>query len=102
MEFSAKSAKGLDELEEFIRSKFYNKEIGYNDQIYITNIRHKQSIEETIESIDLVLQSIDMGMAEDFLSIDLVNAYEYLGEIIGESLDEDIINTIFAKFCMGK
>ena len=43
-----------------------------------------------------------MGMAEDFLSIDLVNAYEYLGEIIGESLDEDIINTIFAKFCMGK
>ena len=102
LEFSAKSAKGLDELEEFIISKFYNKEIGYNDQIYITNIRHKQSIEETIESIDLVLQSIDMGMAEDFLSIDLVNAYEYLGEIIGESLDEDIINTIFAKFCMGK
>ena len=102
LEFSAKSAKGLDELEEFIRGKFYNKEIGYNDQIYITNIRHKQSIEETIESIDLVLQSIDMGMAEDFLSIDLVNAYEYLGEIIGESLDEDIINTIFAKFCMGK
>ena len=102
LEFSAKSAKGLDELEEFIRSKFYNKEIGYNDQIYITNIRHKQSIEETIESINLVLQSIDMGMAEDFLSIDLVNAYEYLGEIIGESLDEDIINTIFAKFCMGK
>jgi tRNA modification GTPase trmE len=102
LEFSAKNAKGLDELEEFIRGKFYNKEIGYNDQIYITNIRHKQSIEETIESIDLVLQSIDMGMAEDFLSIDLVNAYEYLGEIIGESLDEDIINTIFAKFCMGK
>ena len=102
LEFSAKNAKGLDELEEFIRGKFYNKEIGYNDQIYITNIRHKQSIEETIESINLVLQSIDMGMAEDFLSIDLVNAYEYLGEIIGESLDEDIINTIFAKFCMGK
>ena len=92
----------LNKLEEFIRDKFYNKEIEYNDQVYITNIRHKRSIEEAIESIDLVLQSIDNGMAEDFLSIDLVNAYEFLGEIIGESTDEDIINTIFAKFCMGK
>ena len=102
LEFSAKSGKGAEELEEFIRDKFYNKEIEYNDQVYITNIRHKRSIEEAIESIDLVLQSIDNGMAEDFLSIDLVNAYEFLGEIIGESPDEDIINTIFAKFCMGK
>lgn len=102
LEFSAKSGKGAKELEEFIRDKFYNKEIEYNDQVYITNIRHKRSIEEAIESIDLVLQSIDNGMAEDFLSIDLVNAYEFLGEIIGESPDEDIINTIFAKFCMGK
>lgn len=50
----------------------------------------------------MVLQSIDDGMPEDFFTIDMMNAYEVLGTIIGESVGEDLVNEIFSKFCMGK
>ena len=70
--------------------------------IYITNVRHKTAIQEALSSLSMVLQSIEDGMPEDFFSIDLMNAYEVLGSIIGESVGEDLINTIFSDFCMGK
>ena len=102
IKFSAKEKSGVKELEELIKFMFYKNDIDYNDQIYITNIRHKRSIDEAINAIDLAIESIENAMPEDFISIDLVSAYEYMGEIIGESLDEDIINNIFSKFCTGK
>ena len=77
---------------------FFGGEISFNDEVYITNARHKAALEEA----DLVRNSIERGMPEDFFSIDLMNAYENLGKILGESVGEDLVNEIFSKFCMGK
>lgn len=99
---SAKEEKGITELEEQIKDMFFGGEISFNDEVYITNVRHKAALEEADRSLDLVRNSIEMGMPEDFFSIDLMNAYENLGKILGESVGEDLLNEIFGKFCMGK
>lgn len=99
---SAKEEKGLEELQTVLKSMFYAGKISFNDEIYITNIRHKNALMESLESLKQVLNSIEADMPEDFYSIDLMNAYEVLGEIIGESVGEDLVNTIFSQFCMGK
>ena len=72
------------------------------DEIYITNIRHKTALQDAYESLKKVNESIDAGMPEDFYSIDLMDAYESLGSITGETIGEDLVNEIFSKFCMGK
>lgn len=99
---SAKEETGITELEEKIKSMFFGGELSFNDEVYITNARHKAALEEADRSFDLVRDSIEMGMPEDFFSIDLMNAYENLGKILGESVGEDLVNEIFSKFCMGK
>lgn len=99
---SAKENIGIAELEETIKDMFFQGEVSFNDEIHITNIRHKTALEETRKSLEMVLNSIDCMMPEDFYSIDLMNAYEELGSIIGESVGEDLVNEIFSKFCMGK
>lgn len=99
---SAKEEKGITELEEQIKDMFFGGEISFNDEVYITNARHKAALEEADRSLDLVRNSIERGMPEDFFSIDLMNAYENLGKILGESVGEDLVNEIFSKFCMGK
>ena len=99
---SAKEETGITELEEQIKDMFFGGEISFNDEVYITNARHKAALEEADRSLDLVRNSIERGMPEDFFSIDLMNAYENLGKILGESVGEDLVNEIFSKFCMGK
>lgn len=99
---SAKEQTGMDDLEETIKEMFFSGEVTFNDEVYITNIRHKTSLQEALRSLQLVLQSIADDMPEDFYSIDLMNAYEELGNIIGESVEDDLVNEIFSKFCMGK
>lgn len=99
---SAKEETGITELEEKIKAMFFGGELSFNDEVYITNARHKVALEEADRSFDLVRSSIEMGMPEDFFSIDLMNAYENLGKILGESVGEDLVNEIFSKFCMGK
>ena len=81
---------------------FSTEKISFNDEIYITNLRHKQALEAADSSLKLVEQSIADQMPEDFYSIDLMDAYESLGKILGESVGEDLINEIFSKFCTGK
>lgn len=102
IEFSAKAGLGMDELEEKIKDMFYSGEITFNDQVYITNARHKEALENSYNSLLKVKESVDAGMPEDFYSIDLMDAYEQLGLIIGESVEDDLVNEIFSKFCMGK
>ncbi len=102
LEISARQEQGMDEFENLLKDMFFNGNISFNDEIYITSIRHKTAISDALESLNMVLQSIDDGMPEDFFSIDLMNAYETLGGIIGESAGEDLIDTIFSDFCMGK
>lgn len=99
---SAKEETGLDRLENALKEMFYDGEISFNDQIYITNIRQKAALTEAFESLKRVQESIDNKMPEDFFSIDLMSAYEALGSITGESVGEDLVNEIFSKFCMGK
>lgn len=99
---SAKEGTGIDLLEKEIQSMFYHGEINFNDEVYITNVRHKAALEEAKQSLNMVKESIDHQMPEDFYSIDLMNAYEQLGLIIGEAVEDDLVNEIFSRFCMGK
>lgn len=99
---SVKEEKGLDALENTIKDMFISGDIEFNDEIYITNVRQKALIKEAFESISLVKKSIDDNMPEDFYSIDLTSAYEALGMVIGEAVEDDLVNEIFSKFCMGK
>lgn len=99
---SAKENLGIDVLEETITEMFFHGTISFNDEVYITNIRHKTALIQAVESLKLVKQSVENGMPEDFYSIDLMNAYEELGTIIGEAVEDDLVNEIFSKFCMGK
>ena len=99
---SAKENTGIDLLEKQVHHLFIAGEITYNDQVYVTNVRHKSLIAEAISSLNLVLKSIEDQMPEDFYSVDLMNAYKQLGLIIGESVEDDLVEEIFSKFCMGK
>ena len=102
IEISAKEEKGIDRLEEIVKEMFYHGEISFNNEIYITNIRHKTALERAKDSLMKVIESIENDMPEDFYSIDLMDTYETLGSITGEMVGEDLVNEIFSKFCMGK
>lgn len=93
---------GIEDLEKSIREMFFQGEISFDDEVYITNARHKTALKEAEKSLEMVTESIEAGMPEDFFSIDLMGAYEALGKILGESLGEDLVNEIFSKFCVGK
>ena len=99
---STKENIGIDIFEEQIKEMFFHGEIAFNDQVYITNMRHKEALIDAKKSLLMVQRSIEDYMPEDFLSIDLMNAYACLGTIIGEEVGEDLVNEIFSKFCMGK
>jgi len=99
---SAKEEKGIEELEQQMKEMFFKGEISFNDEVYITNLRHKEALVEAHNSLLMVEKSIDNQMPEDFYSIDLMNAYQSLGKIIGEAVEEDLVNEIFSKFCTGK
>ena len=99
---SVKENTGLKELEQAINDMFFAGKLFFNEDIYITNERHKEAFQQSLESLRLVDQSIEAGMPEDFYSIDLMSAYETLGKIIGENVEEDLVNMIFKEFCMGK
>ena len=102
IEFSARTGQGIEELEKVIKEMFYAGDVNYNDQVYITNARHKEALNNAYNSLLQVRQSVRDEMPEDFYSIDLMDAYAYLGLIIGESVEDDLVNEIFSKFCMGK
>lgn len=100
--FSAATAEGLEQLEQVINQQMIEQKIEITQELYITNARQKESLLQTRESLNQVMESIQIGMPEDLYAIDLTNAYESLGKIIGETVEEDIIEKIFRDFCMGK
>ena len=102
VEISARNEQGIDVLEGLLKDMFFEGRLSFNDEIYITSARHKAALLDAMESLSLVQRSIDDGMPEDFFSIDLMNACEALGRITGESAGQDLIDTIFSDFCMGK
>ena len=99
---SAKEEQGIRELENTVKAMFLKGDLSFNEEVYITNARQKNALVNARESMKKVIFSIDAGMPEDFYSIDLMDAYESLGNITGESIGEDLVNEIFSKFCMGK
>ena len=99
---SAKEEQGIREFEETVKSMFLKGSLSFNEEVYITNARQKSALSDALESMEKVVGSIDAGMPEDFYSIDLMDAYESLGNITGEAIGEDLVNEIFSKFCMGK
>ena len=102
IEISAKEETGIHELESTLKEMFYHGELSFNDEIYITNARHKTALNDAYRSLQKVNESIENQMPEDFFTIDLMDAYEALGSITGETIGEDLVNEIFSKFCMGK
>ena len=99
---SMRTKKGLDELYDTIAKMFNNNEIKLNDGVIITNLRHKTQISRAIESVKKAKESINEQMPIDVISICIKEVLEELGEITGDNVTEDIINNIFAKFCLGK
>lgn len=99
---STKENTGIDEFENAVEELFFNGEISFDNEIMITNLRHKEALQETLESLIQVEKSLEAKMPEDFYSIDLMSAYGNLGKIIGEEVEDDLVNEIFSKFCMGK
>jgi len=102
IKISAKEKVGMEEFESVAKDMFFHGDIKIQDEVMITNMRHRELISDAIDSLKLVINSINMSMPEDFLTIDMMSAYESLGKIIGEEVEEDLVNEIFSKFCMGK
>ena len=102
IEISAKEERGIQELEATLKNMFFEGEISFNDEIFITNMRQKAALQDAYDSLMRVNESIENDMPEDFYSIDLLDAYESLGSITGDTIGEDLVNEIFSKFCMGK
>lgn len=93
---------GLDQFVTTIREMFYKKEINFNDQVYITNARQKSALAAAEEALTKAMDSISAGMSEDFFTIDMMEAYTQLGLLIGETVEDDLAEEIFSRFCMGK
>lgn len=102
IEVSAKHQQGIDLVEQTLKDMFFEGNLAFNDEIYITNVRHKTALRDACDALNRVRESIHGKMPEDFYSIDLMDAYEALGSITGETIGEDLVNEIFSKFCMGK
>lgn len=102
IDISAKNSTGLDQFTDCLRHMFYNKDINFNDQVYITNLRQKGALKAALESLKKTMDSINADMPEDFYTIDLMDAYTSLGDVIGETIGDDVADEIFSKFCMGK
>lgn len=102
IEMSTKKYEDIERLEETLKEMFIEGYININESVMITNIRHKDALVKADNSLIDVIKSIDENMPVDCLSIDLSNAYNHLGEITGETIEEDLINKIFSEFCLGK
>ena len=102
IKISTKENTGIEDFENAVKKLFFHGEISIDNEIMITNLRHKEALQEALDSLKQVEKSLDDKMPEDFYSIDLMSAYSSLGKIIGEEIEDDLVNEIFSKFCMGK
>ncbi|MFW6269435.1 MAG: tRNA uridine-5-carboxymethylaminomethyl(34) synthesis GTPase MnmE, partial [Bacillota bacterium] len=99
---SLKEEKGLDKLKDEILREILQKEINPDQDIFITRVRHKNALEQALEAINRVKQAYDNNTPNDFLTIDLKECLDKIGEITGETVTEDIVERIFSDFCIGK
>ncbi|MEJ8555353.1 tRNA uridine-5-carboxymethylaminomethyl(34) synthesis GTPase MnmE [Tepidibacter sp. Z1-5] len=102
IKISALERKGIDKLENEIADMVYKGNVSQGDSVMITNVRHKDSLERAIKSINDAINAIEDNMALDFIEVDLKNIWDYLGEVSGDTVSEDLLDTIFRDFCIGK
>lgn len=102
LRISALNKYGIDELYEKIAELFNLNEINLDNEILITNIRHKNIISKSLENVNKAKEALEINMPIDIITIYIKEILEDLGEITGEVVTEDIINEIFSKFCLGK
>lgn len=102
IETSLISGQGIDEIEDFIESMVYGGRLTQQESIMVNNVRHIELLNKGRDSLKDALEMTEKNEALDFIEIDVKNAYEYLGEIIGETVSDDIIDEVFARFCLGK
>lgn len=102
LEISALSGYGLPELEEKVRSMVGLGEVRFDGEPLVTRLRHRQALLKALDHLQQLLGSLEAGLPEDFLTIDLRGAWEALGEINGKTVGEDVLDKIFAEFCIGK
>ena len=94
--------EGINDIEEFIEEMVYGGEIVQSESLMVNNVRHIELLNKGRDSLRDALNMTQMKEALDFIEIDVKNAYEFLGEIIGETVSDDIIDEVFARFCLGK
>ena len=92
----------MQEFVQRISEMFRTGEISTKNEVFLSNVRQIQEAQKARDALQLVRQSIADGMTEEFFSVDLMNAYTALGRIIGEAVEDDLVEEIFSKFCMGK
>ncbi len=102
IKISARESVGVEEFEKALQEMFFKGEISFENEVYITNLRHKEALQDAKTSLLMVEKSLRENLPEDFYSIDLMGAYVSLGKIIGEEISDDLVEEIFSKFCMGK
>jgi tRNA modification GTPase len=102
IKMSVTTGEGIEAVEKEISSLVYKGDVKKDESTYVTNIRHKDALEKASQSIADAIQSTEMDMALDFIEVDIKNTYEFLGEISGDTLEENVIDKIFSNFCLGK
>ena len=104
IDFSARSADGMQELQEALKALFLSNggQKRSDGEVLLTNARHKYEIDSAVRSLTLVMKSIESGLPEDFYTVDLMDAYSALGRILGKEVGDDLVEEIFSKFCIGK
>ena len=93
---------GIEEVEKAIVNLFFAGKTGEKDATYISNIRHISLLEQAVDALDEVVSGIEMGMPVDLVQIDLTRAWDALGEVTGESVQDELITQLFSQFCLGK
>ena len=94
--------EGLNELKDKIKSMYYNAELDEENTLLFSNVRQISLAKEALQSLESAKHGLDVALPIDLVSIDLQNAYEVLGQITGESYDDELLDTLFANFCVGK
>ena len=101
-EFSTKSGKGLEDFVDKLSECYDLQAFQLNEELVITNVRQLEELSESRKSLSFVLNGLNDNMPEDILAVDMMDAYKHLGYIIGDEVEDDLVNKIFSEFCMGK
>jgi len=94
--------KGIDDLERALSELFFSQEVGSDEAAYVSNVRHIQLLKESQAALEEARNGLALNMPLDLVQIDVRRTWELLGEIIGDTASESLIDQLFSQFCLGK